>query len=112
MLAVGRNHIFEKRILIAGPIPLRKDLHLAEAVEAGLLRPAANGRDGDTTFAHQAPVIEHIFGGSPPIADVEGEKAAGSRPARACRQTVIPLTPAALNFSRLVSRGHGLVVIV
>ena len=74
MRVVRLDNVREKRTLIHRPVPIGKDLHLVEPVEAGCLNPSPDAADGDAALAHEPAVCEKILGGHLPVADVEGEE--------------------------------------
>src|SRR6266849_11004857 len=59
------------------PILGREDLDLAESVIAGGLDPAADAAQIDDAVAHHAAIVEQVAGRHQPVADMEGEEAAG-----------------------------------
>src|ERR1700722_2105359 len=71
---VGLDDLAQELVLVHRPVARGENLDFGEAAEAGLLDPAADFRDVDDAFAHQAAIVEHVRRLVFPVADVEGEK--------------------------------------
>ena len=67
----------QERVLVHGPIPVREDLDLDEALEAVVFHLAADAAHVDASLTHQRAVVEEVFSRRAPVADVEGEDAPG-----------------------------------
>src|SRR5216684_8492696 len=73
-LDAGREHLLGRA---PPPILGREDLDLAEPGIAGGLDPAADAAQIDDAVAHHAAVVEQVARRHQPVADMEGEEAAG-----------------------------------
>ena len=72
IIAMGMALVPQGRKIFSN-LTVRENLHLDEAVETVLLHPAADPADVDAAFAHQPAVVEQVFRGCAPVADVESE---------------------------------------
>src|SRR6266851_10460721 len=70
----GGEHVLGRAL---PPILGREDLDLAEPGIAGGLDPAADAAQIDDAVAHHAAVVEQVARRHQPVAEVEGEEAAG-----------------------------------
>ena len=86
MFRVGLLDTGEEFVLIARPPAVGEDFDFLEAGEAGGLDEGTHALEVDAAFAHETTVVEEVFGGNPPVADVVGEKASGGSGARDCTQ--------------------------